>query len=32
MTRNLVEEIGMNATGFDMEIEVDAEALAEAAP
>jgi len=32
MTRNLVEEIGTNATGFDVEIEIDAEALAKPAP
>ena len=30
MTRELVEEIGTNATGFDVEIEIDAEALAKA--
>src|SRR5580692_8247810 len=30
MTRDLVEEIGANATGFDVAIEIDAEALAKA--
>jgi polyisoprenoid-binding protein YceI len=30
MTRDLVEEVGANATGFDVEIEIDAEALAKA--
>jgi polyisoprenoid-binding protein YceI len=32
MTRDLVEEIGANATGFDVALEIDAEALAKAAP
>ena len=32
MTRDLVEEVGANATGFDVAIEIDAEALAKAAP
>jgi hypothetical protein len=32
MTRDLVEEVGTNATGFDVAIEIDAEALAKAAP
>jgi polyisoprenoid-binding protein YceI len=30
MTRDLVEEVGANATGFDVAIEIDAEALAKA--
>jgi polyisoprenoid-binding protein YceI len=30
MTRDLVEEVGANATGFDVEIEINAEALAKA--
>jgi hypothetical protein len=30
MTRELVDEIGANATGFDVGIEIDAEALAKA--
>jgi polyisoprenoid-binding protein YceI len=30
MTRDLVEEIGVNATGFDVAIEIDAEALTKA--
>jgi polyisoprenoid-binding protein YceI len=32
MMRNLIEEVGANATGFDVEIEIDVEALAKAAP
>jgi hypothetical protein len=32
MRRDLVEEVGTNDTGFDVEIAIDAEALARAAP